>query len=223
MKLVVVGGNARKAGKTLAVSGIIRGLRSLEWTAVKITPHFHGFEPVRKSGTARTADRGFLLAEERYPPGKGDTARYLAAGAKRALLLRVQPGSMAEALPALRQELRGARFVVIESNSILNYLKPTVALFVLAEARRGIKPSARRLLRHADALVRVGRSHDDPSRREKSPDLFRTRPTFLASRGERINPMLCRFVRRRLADAEGDPWPRVSSPTHELKEPPWLH
>ena len=223
MKLVVVGGDARKAGKTLVVSGIIRGLRSLEWTAVKITPHFHGFEPIEKNRAARAAARGFLLTEERSSLGRGDTARYLAAGARRALLLRVQPGSLSEALPALRQELRGARFAVIESNSILNYLRPATYLFVLAETRRGTKTSVRRLLRHADALVRVGRSHDVLTRRETVPRHVTTRPAFLISRGERINPKLCQFVRRRLAHAEEYPWPRISSPTHEFKEPSWLH
>ena len=124
MKLVVVGGNARKAGKTLVVSAIIRGLRSLDWTAVKITPHFHGLEPVTESGATSQAGRGFLLTEEKSPLARGDTGRYLAAGAKRALLLRVQPGSLNEALPALRKALGSTRFVVIESNSILNHLKP---------------------------------------------------------------------------------------------------
>jgi hypothetical protein len=223
MKLVVVGGHARKAGKTLVVSGIIRGLKSLDWTAVKITPHFHGFESIKKSGAVLPAKQGFLLTEERDPLARGDTGRYLAAGAKRALLLRVQPGSLPEALPALRDALGTSRFVVMESNSILNHLKPAAFVFVLAGARGGIKASARKFLRHADALAGVGRLPDYPAWRELGPGLIKTRPTFLISSGQRINPQLCQFLRRRLARAEEDPWPGKPSSTHKIKEQLWLH
>jgi hypothetical protein len=223
MKLVVVGGHARKAGKTLVVSGIIRGLKSLDWTAVKITPHFHGVEPIEKSAAAQAAARGFQLTEEKNPLARGDTGRYLAAGARRALLLRVQPGSMPEALPALRRALGSARFVIMESNSILNHLKPAAFVFVLAGARRGIKASARRFLRHADALAGVGPPSDFPDWRGIISGLIKTRPTFLISSGQRFNPHLCQFLRRRLARAGEDPWPGMSSPTHQIKEQLWLH
>jgi len=39
MKLVVVGGQARKVGKTSVVAGLIRGLNTLDWTAVKISQY----------------------------------------------------------------------------------------------------------------------------------------------------------------------------------------
>ena len=223
MKLVVVGGHGRDVGKTLVVSGIIRGLRSLDWTAVKITPHGHGFEPIERSGAAGPAGRGFLLTEERSPLARGDTGRFLAAGARRALLLRVQPGSLPEALPALKQALGTARFVVIESNSILSFLKPAVSVFVLAKARRDFKTSARKFVHRADALVGVGPGSNPPAWRGIVPGLIKTPPTFLISSGGRISLELCRFVRRRLARAEEDPWSRIPSPSHEIKEQLWLH
>jgi hypothetical protein len=39
MKLVVVGGQARKVGKTSVITGLIRGLSTFAWTAVKISHH----------------------------------------------------------------------------------------------------------------------------------------------------------------------------------------
>jgi len=223
MKLVVVGGHSRKVGKTLVVAGIIRGLRSLDWTAVKITPHFHGFEPLEKREAAETAERGFLLTEERDPAAGRDTARYLAAGARRAWLLRVQPGGLPEALPALKQALGTARFLIIESNSILNLLKPAVAVFVLAKARPDIKSSARSLVRRADALVSVGPCSDPPAWRGIVPGLIKTRPTFLISSGGQINSEFCRFVRRRLTRTEEDPGSRIPFPSPKIKEQLWLH
>src|SRR5712692_1749586 len=42
MKLIVVGGHSRNIGKTSVMAGLIRGLPSLGWTAVKITQYGHG-------------------------------------------------------------------------------------------------------------------------------------------------------------------------------------
>jgi hypothetical protein len=39
MKLVVVGGQARKVGKTSVIAGLIQGLNTLAWTAMKISHH----------------------------------------------------------------------------------------------------------------------------------------------------------------------------------------
>ncbi len=213
MKLVVVGGNARKAGKTLVVSGIIRGLKSLGWTAVKITPHFHGFDPVTEGSPGAVAGPGFLLTEERNPLARGDTGRYLAAGARRALLLRAQPGSLPGALSALKQALGLSEFVIIESNSILDLLKPAVSVFVYAGPEGGFKKSARRALRHADALAGAGRLPEDAVWRGIVPGLIKTRPRFTVPGGERINPRLCRFVRGKLARAGEEPGLRNPSPS----------
>lgn len=67
--IVVVGGQARKAGKTRAVCAIIAATPEARWTAVKITPHAH--EP----GVSNNPD----------------TERYLAAGAYAAHLITGSP------------------------------------------------------------------------------------------------------------------------------------
>ena len=59
-------------GKTALVCGLIAALPEFFWTAVKISSHFHG--------------RGEAVWEEATPGNGTDTARYLAAGARRALL-----------------------------------------------------------------------------------------------------------------------------------------
>ena len=73
MAIIVVGGSSRGVGKTALVCGLIASLPEFRWTAVKITGHKHGKpEPVWEETTA----------------GQGsDTARYLAAGARWALLV----------------------------------------------------------------------------------------------------------------------------------------
>jgi hypothetical protein len=64
--IVVVGGQARKVGKTRAMCDIIAATRELAWTAAKISAHGHG-----------APEPGHLT----------DTERYLAAGAAEAMLL----------------------------------------------------------------------------------------------------------------------------------------
>lgn len=64
--IVIVGGQARKVGKTRTACQIIEATRDLNWTAAKVTPHLH-----------ETASSDHLT----------DTERYLAAGAADALLV----------------------------------------------------------------------------------------------------------------------------------------
>jgi hypothetical protein len=200
MKLVVVGGQGRKVGKTAVIAGLIRGLPTLAWTAVKISHH---------AGDAHSQDAPsandlpghleFSLSEERDPKGHGDTSRYLAAGARRSLWLRARAGRLAQALPGLLEALEGDEHVIIESNSILAFLEPTVFLLVIGESGRELKASARQFLGRTDAFVTVG-----PDLKPRVwPAIFlqmvEDKPVFPVSPGEWSNPALCRFVRERLA------------------------
>jgi len=250
MKLVVVGGQGRKVGKTSVISGLIRGLPTLAWTAVKISHHDDDIgsqdqpsgddlpvsapiwdvgpglpsallgdgERSRTVAPARVAPRGgptidlghhdlpapleFLLSEEEDPGGHGDTSRFLAAGARRALWLRARGGKLAQALPGLLAALEGDEHVIIESNSILAFLKPAVFLVVLAESRRELKASVWQFLGRADALVTVGPDLQLRPWPATSLQMPEDKPIFPVLVGEWSNPALCRFVGERLAPAE---------------------
>jgi hypothetical protein len=202
MKLLVVGGQGRKVGKTSVIAGLVRGLNSLAWTAVKIS--HHGGEADwqdTQSADDLPAHLDFLWTEEKDPNGHDDTSRYLAAGARRALWMRARGGTLVQALPGLLKALEGDEHVIMESNSILAFLKPAVFLFVIDETRQELKASARQFLPRADALVSVGRELKAPV----WPGMFLTmlegKPVFPVSAGEWSNPALSRFVRERLASA----------------------
>jgi hypothetical protein len=264
MKLVVVGGQARRVGKTSVIAGLIRGLNTLAWTAVKISHHAGNAhmrdtpsadtptasatmwdvgsglpsallgdaersrrvsnaegsddERIRTVAPARAAPRGgptidlghynlpahldFLLSEERDPKGHGDTSLYLAAGARRALWLRAREGSLARALPSLLEALEGDQHVIIESNSILAFLKPAVFLMVIDESGRDLKASAQQFLGRADAFVTVRPDLKPGAWPGTSPEMLEGKPVFPVSPGGWWNPALCRFVGERLASAE---------------------
>ena len=209
MKLVVVGGQGRKVGKTSVIAGLIRGLNTLAWTAVKISHHGGGDSHDSHSADDLPAHLDFSWSEEKDPTGHGDTSRYLAAGARRALWLRAREGKLSEALPRLLEALAGDEHVMIESNSILGFLRPAVFLLVIDESRRELKASARQFLPRADAFVAVEPDLEASVWPAISPQMLEGKPVFPVSPGERSNPALCRFIGEQLASAgqqEMPPW-----------------
>ncbi len=200
MKLVIVGGQARKVGKTSVIAGLIQGLKMLAWTAVKVSSHTgeadaHG----ALSAQELPAHLDFLLSEERDAQGHSDTSLYLAAGAVRALWLRARGDSLSQALHSLLDALKDDGHVIVESNSLLGFLKPAVFLMVIDESCPDVKASARQFLARADAVVSV-RPRLEPSARP-APYLHipEDKPVFPVSVGEWSNPELYRFVSERLS------------------------
>lgn len=154
MAIVVIGGHSRNIGKTSIVAGIISALPLQRWTAIKITQFGHGVcsangEPC----DCETADHTVAISEERTGASGTDSARYLAAGAARSLWIRTRQGQLVEAMPRLRAELDRSENVIIESNSIMRFLRPDLYLSVLDPSVEDFKRSARLFLDRADAIL----------------------------------------------------------------------
>lgn len=159
MAIVVIGGHSRSVGKTSVVAGLLFGLRELEWTAVKITQYGHGVCSANGAPCdCATADHAWAISEERNCDGESDTSRFLLAGAARALWVRTEQGRLAEAMPALRKRLEQARNVIMESNSVLKFIRPDLYLTVLDPGTEDFKNSAREFLDRADAVILHGGS-----------------------------------------------------------------
>jgi molybdopterin-guanine dinucleotide biosynthesis protein len=154
MATIVIGGHSRNVGKTSVVAGLIAALRDYEWTAVKITQFGHGVCSVNgESCDCALDEHAWSVSEESDATSGKDTARYLAAGATRTLWVRTKQGRLAEAVPELRRALAGAVNVIIESNSVLRFLRPDLYLSVLDPATADFKESAREYLDRADAIL----------------------------------------------------------------------
>lgn len=156
MAMVVVGGHSRNVGKTSLMCGLISALQELEWTAVKITQFGHGIcsahgEPCDCAPS--DLDHTFAITEEHDRSGSSDTSRFLIAGAARSLWVRTRQGMLAEAMPELRRTVETIGNVIIESNSVMQFVKPDVYLTVLDPMTEDFKDSARLFLDRADALV----------------------------------------------------------------------
>jgi len=198
MALIVIGGHSRSVGKTSVVAGLIAAMREFNWTAVKITQYGHGVcsangEPC----DCATDDHSWAITEERDRSGESDTSRFLVAGARRALWARTEQGRLAEAMPALRQRLEGAGNVIIESNSVLKFLRPDLYLTVLDPATADFKNSAREFLDRANAVI----LHDAPGAAWQSVSLkpVKDRPVFRITPPPYITPEIAEFVRSSLS------------------------
>jgi hypothetical protein len=154
MALIVVGGHSRSVGKTSVVAGIIAALPEMRWTAVKITQFGHGIcsangEPC----DCETNDHSWAVTEERDRRGDSDSSRFLVSGAARSLWVRTRQGMLAEAMPRLRKELNGAENAILESNSVMRFLRPDLYITVLDLGNPDFKASAKEFLDRADAVI----------------------------------------------------------------------
>lgn len=154
MAIIVVGGHSRNIGKTAAAAGLISRLPQYHWTAFKITQYGHGFctangEPC----DCQTDDHTLAFSEERSATSDTDTARFLAAGAARSIWVRTRVGMLAEGMPRIRKEVAAAENAIIESNSVMQFLKPDLYITVLDPGTADFKDSARLFLDRADAVL----------------------------------------------------------------------
>ena len=202
--IVVVGGHTRNIGKTSVVAGIIRAFPEMRWTAIKITQFGHGVcsangEPC----DCQTADHTAAVTEERDAASGTDSARYLAAGAVRSLWVRTRMGQLAEAMPRIRKELAGAENAVIESNSILRFLRPDIYLSVLDPEVADFKDSAKVYLDLADAVVVPHGSVGRPEWKGVSLKLLAGTPVLGIEPPDYCSRAVVDFVRGRLGVRAG--------------------
>ena len=154
MAIVVIGGHSRSVGKTSVVAGLISALREHDWTAVKITQYGHGVCSAKGAPCdCATDDHSWAISEEKDRTGESDTSRFLLAGAARALWVRTEQGRLAEAMPALRKRIESAHNVMVESNSVLKFVRPDLYMTVLDPSTEDFKNSAREFLDRAGAVI----------------------------------------------------------------------
>lgn len=177
--LVVVGGHSRNIGKTSVVCGIVRALRDWNWTALKVTQFGHGVcsrngEPCPCSDPVHPV----AISREEGDLPQTDSGRFLISGAARAYWVRTPAGRLNEAMPRVRQLIDESENTIVESNSILRFVKPDFCAMVLDGAVADFKPSTLRFLDRADALVVT--SGALPAWPEVPQSLIRSRPLLAA-------------------------------------------
>jgi molybdopterin-guanine dinucleotide biosynthesis protein len=226
MAIVVIGGHSRNVGKTSVVAGLIEALREYDWTAMKITQYGHGVcSRNGKKCHCATNDHNFAIAEEKDRSGASDTSRFLVAGARRVWWARTEQGRLAEAMPTLRRRLAEAENVIIESNSIVRFVRPDLYLTVLDPSNPDFKQSAQEFLDRADAAIvhTCGGSLPSPSAwHAVSLQPLASRPVFSVRPPAYLSPEIVEFVRARLQNTGPGPGQqagRFPSPSGSSSDP----
>ena len=203
MPILVIGGHSRSVGKTSVVVGLIAALPGFHWTALKITQYGHGVCSANgEACDCATADHSWAVSEEKDRSGESDTSRFLVAGADHSWWVRTQQGRLAEAMPRIRKILASTQNAIIESNSILRFIKPDLYLTVLDPETADFKTSAQTFLDRADAILlhSVENSNSkDPAWKSVSLKPVIDRPMFAIHPPNYVTPEVVEFVRARLS------------------------
>jgi len=205
-KMVMVGGHTRNIGKTSVVAGIIRALPEFSWTAAKITQFGHGVCSVNGEACGCTVDEHqFSITEERRLDTGTDTARFLAAGARRSLWVRTKQGELATALPTFAEKISEDEFVIVESNSLRRFMTPAIYLQVVDSSNPDFKVSSQQFFDLSDAFIVVNRtgqtSTDSPGPVLLAREIKKQKPCFeVTEEGSFISGEVIQFVRSKLTD-----------------------
>jgi hypothetical protein len=198
MAVVVIGGHSRDVGKTSVVAGLIAALPEYKWTALKITQYGGGVCSLNgESCHCATEDHTWAISEEKDRSGKSDTSRFLVAGAARVWWVRTEQGRLAEAVPAIRRRPAESENVILESNSILKFVRPDVYLTVLDPATADFKKSAQQFLDLADAVI-LHQGNSQAAWRGVSLKPVARRPIFHIEPPAYVTKEVVDFVRRKL-------------------------
>jgi len=210
-RVIVIGGHTRSIGKTQLVCDVIAAFPDAAWIAGKITQYGHGVcaQNGENCDCAPDEHTCALNWETRADTGT-DSARFLAARARRSFWLRTKQGFLAEGLPllrdALRETIKGTEKelppLIVESNSLLQFLKPSLYFAVVDPAKEDFKDSARAALDRADALVLRGNAAafqvSAPAWLKLPSRLLREKPSVSQGEGEPLPEPLRVLVQRAL-------------------------
>ncbi len=202
MAVVVIGGHSRDLGKTSVVAGLIAALPGFEWNAFKITQYGHGI--CSKDGASchcASDDHSWAISQESDRSGESDTSRFLLAGAARVWWVRTEQGRLAEAMPAIRRRLDDSRNAILESNSVLRFIRPDLYLTILDPATADFKRSAQEFLDRADAVIIHQQKFSKSTRSAWSGVSLKPVqgcPKFAIEPPQYVTPELVDFVRQKI-------------------------
>lgn len=210
-RVIVIGGHTRSIGKTQLVCDVIAAFPKASWIAGKITQYGHGV--CAQNGEdcdCAPTEHVCALEWELHKDTGTDSARFLVAGARRSFWLRTKQGFLAEGLPLLRAAVKEAQrssygelpTLILESNSLLQFLKPSLYFAVVDPSKEDFKDSARVALDRADALVLRGSaaafSAAAPAWTRLPSSLLREKPSVSQQEGEPLPQPLRVLVQRTL-------------------------
>lgn len=168
--MLMIGAAERNVGKTELACEVIAGHRSAaDIVGIKVSTvsEAHG-EPTSIGRGRHAVDGPYEIIEEASPPPGKDTARLLAAGAKRVYRIKARHEHLREGFKELLRATGGGKLIVCESNSLRLHVFPGIFLLVKRQFSGTCKPSAAEVIKFADRLVLF-----DGHKQDIHPDEFK--------------------------------------------------
>ncbi len=150
-----MGGTGRDTGKTTLVEKLLLKFSLQEpLTAVKVS----NIKPENRSFHGHNVERSsvkVLCQKEWRTDGNKDSMRFLKAGAQTSWFIQTEDVFLPETFPKIQAVLEESPWVVCESNSLRNFVKPGLFIMVKGKSDTFGKKNVRGLLQLADVVVEV--------------------------------------------------------------------
>ena len=163
-RALVIGATSRNCGKTSFISQLTEQFSEFLPIAVKIKTLYPDDDSWHGSG--RKLDSPFSIREELIDTGMKDSQRWLRSGAHKVYYIKSYHDSLESAIKIFLDQIPVALPLIIESNSIRDFIEPS-GFFVISDGEESnFKPSARRLLPLADRIIKTDGERHVPSTSE---------------------------------------------------------
>jgi molybdopterin-guanine dinucleotide biosynthesis protein A len=157
-RMLMIGSAGANVGKTeLACALIKKFSKTTDITGIKVTTIKAKDGQCPRGGigcgVCSSLDGDFSITEETDSESKKDTARLLAAGAKRVFWLRVMKKHLKDGMTALPDIIGPDAISICESNSLRQVVVPGLFLMVRTRKSKSWKSSAQDVKKYTDKIV----------------------------------------------------------------------
>ncbi len=144
-KILLIGGATRNVGKTTFTCSVIKNISNKhEIIGLKIKTIYEGDDFFH--GKDRNPLKGnYRIIEETDKTGNEDSMKMLKAGAKKVFRIKAKNKFLKNAFIEFLKQIPNNSFIICESNSLRNIVKPTLFLMIKHKSKNDIKPSAKKL------------------------------------------------------------------------------
>ncbi len=149
--ILLVGSNTRKTGKSTLISRLLeRYGKEHSISAIKLAI----YDDINDltSHYPDASEEGVYIFEEQEP-GKKDSKKFLASGARRSWFIAVMQSEMEQVIDLIKSIKSEGDFLIIESTSLRNYIVPGLFIFVNKSSKKDKKRNVRSM---ADLEIETG-------------------------------------------------------------------
>ena len=162
--LLLIAGTCTKSGKTSLACRIIEQFKSLNITAIKISPHFHETTPGLKTILEET---GYGIYEETDMNATKDTARMLRSGASKVYFAKVVDKRLKFVFDKIMDLIPECTPIICESPALRNFIEPGLFIIITSETTNKHKN-----ISHLQSLPHVMFKLEELKRMKSIPVLF---------------------------------------------------